>query len=88
MKLRWWEHSYVDAGISGMTVHVAKVGGGTLGKSYVGEWEFEVLDPDGNVIQKSYVGTGTAKTHVETCRIVLEFYRSDGPLSFPDREEC
>jgi hypothetical protein len=54
----------------------------------VGDWEFEVLDPDGNVIQKNYISTGTAKTYVEVCRIVLEFYRSDESPSIPDREEC
>jgi hypothetical protein len=77
MDLRWWEWSYVDAGISGMTVRVAKTGGGTVGKSYEGEWEFEVLNPKGEAIQKSYISTGTPKTHVEACREVLSFYQED-----------
>jgi hypothetical protein len=74
---KWWEVAVNDAGNSGLVVRVAKVGGGTPGRSYVGEWEFEVLNSAGEVIQKSYLTTGMSKTHVEACQIVLDYYSQE-----------
>jgi len=73
MKLQWWEYLYIDV-YSERTVRIAKVGGGTPGESYEGQWEFEVVNPEGEVIQKSYLTTGTPKTHIEACREILSFH--------------
>jgi hypothetical protein len=78
MELQWWEHSYTDhEECTGLTVRIAKVGGGTLGKSYDGSWEFEVLNHSGEVIQKSYLNTGTPMTHAEAARTVISFHENE-----------
>lgn len=48
---------------TGIIVSIDKTGGGTLGKSYVGTWDFTAVI---NSQSRSIVGeieTGTAKTH-------------------------
>lgn len=68
-----WEHVYVDD-LTEFTVHISKVGGGTIGRSYEGEWEFEVLNSDGSVIHESYFYTGMPKTHSQAAKIVVSYY--------------
>lgn len=54
-----------------LTVHVDKVGGGTIGKKYVGRWNVKVIR-DGVVVLDDIFTNGTAKTHSGVAWAILE----------------
>lgn len=63
-----------------VSVYVAKVGGGTLGKRYTGYWRYLVVahGAHGGVLMEGEdLFTDLAQSHVEAAETVYEFY-SDG----------
>lgn len=65
---------------SGWTVSVAKVGGGTVGTTYTGWWDWAISDANGAIIDTSICNrdaqlyTGTPKNHSEAAELVAELY--------------
>lgn len=62
----------------GLRVAVTKVGGGTVGRSYTGDWVYEIRrgSHTGKVLMHGRdLYTGTAKTHVQAARLAAEMYR-------------
>ena len=55
------------------SVEVDKVGGGTLGRSYDGDWTASVWLRGARVIDKETLRTGTRKTHREAAAIAADF---------------
>lgn len=47
---------------TGIIVSINKTGGGTLGKSYVGAWDFEVMF-NGASLYQGQLETGSPRTH-------------------------
>lgn len=66
------EYEYTKT-IDGFTVHVNKVGGGTLGEAYEGDWEVVVMNGDVFVLDNNIIHTGTPKTHAGTAREAIMF---------------
>lgn len=58
---------------AGLRVQVNKVGGGTLGRAYEGEWLISVSDGQGYIFDSAQIDTPTAKTHPEVAEIALAF---------------
>lgn len=60
------------------TVLINKVGGGTLGKSYSGLWDWHLSDPTGVVLGTSIdshqLFTGSEFTHAQAALAVIDFY--------------
>ena len=56
-----------------ITISVSKVGGGTLGESYEGLWEYNATCDGKPVMFGADLYTGTAKTHEQAARIVAGF---------------
>lgn len=55
-------------------VGINKIGGGTVGKAYEGDWEFEFANYiSGQSTGGSDFHTGTPKTHEEAAHLVIEF---------------
>lgn len=82
---KWWEHSHVVNDVERpYVIRVAKTGGGTLGRAYEGEWQFEVGFWEGDsfdhsvfqVMWRSFISTGMPKTHLEVCHIIREYWDS------------
>jgi len=65
-----------------ITISVSKLGGGTLGESYEGLWEFRVYIKGNPVITGTDLRTGIPQTHEETARIVAGFL-SSGQYNVP-----
>ncbi|MFI5614720.1 hypothetical protein [Amycolatopsis sp. NPDC051903] len=60
----------------GLTVHVEKVGGGTLGRTYTGSWGYVVTDSASTELGRGQdFTTGTPKTHAETALLIAEHFR-------------
>jgi hypothetical protein len=66
----------LDDGIYGtVTVDINKVGGGTLGKSYDGLWEYRIsCVDDGLLVQGSDLRTGMSHTHAEVAELACTFF--------------
>lgn len=60
-----------------LLLHIDKVGGGTIGKRYVGDWLFVITNGAGTIVTHDIVTTGLPKTHSETADIVMEFLNTD-----------
>jgi hypothetical protein len=59
--------------VQGSTViRVDKVGGGTVGRRYDGDWEVTVSD-SATVVLDDIISTGTPKTHREVSELALDF---------------
>lgn len=59
-------------------VSVAKVGGGTVGREYTGNWSYVVATVSGEILAKgSDLYTGTLHMHWEAARTALELVLSD-----------
>lgn len=64
-----------------ITIRVSKVGGGTVGESYDGTWEYRVGYDGRTAMTGSDLVTGTPKTHEQAARI-LAGYLSSGEYDF------
>lgn len=80
----YWEGVYADLEINcdvddpkDWTIYISKIGGGTVGKAYTGDWCYLVEDAATNEVikQGSDLHTGTAKTHRQAARILASFLR-------------
>ena len=63
--------------IDGFEISVDKVGGGTLGRSYVGEWEVTVQNGPVYELDNDMMVTGTPKTHSEVARMAANYVSED-----------
>lgn len=59
------------------SVSVTKVGGGTLGQTYDGEWTVTVLRDGVTVCDQEVMRTGTPKTHHEIAEMAVDFATAD-----------
>jgi hypothetical protein len=59
--------------IHGLRVEVNKVGGGTLGRAYDGEWFVTVLNGPHYIFDNANLHTGTPKTHREVAEMAVDF---------------
>lgn len=62
----------------GMWVQLAKVGGGTLGKAYDGNWIYRVAVSPSHTEEGDDFATGTPKTHVNAARELAELLELEG----------
>lgn len=74
-----FEAEYTQSRSRGMTVAVAKVGGGTVGKKYVGNWSVEIEDKSGELAWSSYgeLFTGTPTKHAAVAQLAWEYYENE-----------
>ena len=56
----------------GLYIEVDKVGGGTVGRRYEGDWQVTAKDGD-TVILYDVISTGTPKSHAEVAQMAPEF---------------
>lgn len=60
-----------------LTLYLSKIGGGTVGKSYTGHWEYAV-DLEGYIATYgSDLYTGSAHTHEQAAHLLAEFLADD-----------
>jgi hypothetical protein len=59
-----------------LVITVDKVGGGTLGSSYTGQWAVGWF-LDGDLMSMELMITGTPKTHEQAAKIYADFFTSD-----------
>jgi hypothetical protein len=59
--------------INGLSVTVDKVGGGTLGRAYEGNWTVSISKGERVFFNAANVRTGTARTHHEVASLAVEF---------------
>lgn len=52
-----------------LEIRIAKVGGGTVGKSYDGRWFVDFYVYDALMLSEDGLGTGTSATHEEAAKI-------------------
>lgn len=57
----------------GMRIAVDKVGGGTLDRTYEGDWTVTVMNGPTYVYDNETLTTGTPKAHAEVARMAFEF---------------
>lgn len=74
------EEPEYTATIHGWNITVDKIGGGTLGRAYEGDWTVTVLSGPEYVVDNEILSTRTPKTHAEVARLAYEFAadRCDG----------
>lgn len=61
-----------------LRVAVSKVGGGTVGRKYTGDWVYEIRrgSHTGRVLMHGRdLHTGTPKTHAEAAKLAARMYR-------------
>lgn len=58
-------------------VGVTKTGGGTIGRSYEGSWEYHVVDNGEHVFCGDNLYTGMPKTHSEVATLVCDFLKEE-----------
>lgn len=61
-----------SAHVDNIHIEVDKVGGGTLGRNYVGDW-WVSIQRDGRLIMHDILHTGTAKTHGQVAALAVSF---------------
>lgn len=67
-----------------ITIHVSKVGGGTVGESYAGNWAYKVNLTPGISHHGDDLYTGTPHTHEQAARVlasILSASLPEGPLA-------
>ena len=69
----WDEHEFVWEG-EGLVYGVDKVGGGTVGRRYNGDWKVTVYDFTGARLEEIPVTTGIAHTHEWVAQMVNQGY--------------
>lgn len=62
----------------GRVIEIMKLGGGTLGKRYDGDWEVIVTDRNGRSVFEDRLRTGTPKTHAEAAETAMGFADEGG----------
>lgn len=62
-----------EAFIDGLKVFVDKIGGGTLDRSYIGDWDITVMNGDEYVIDAEILHTGMPKTHLGVAVMAVDF---------------
>jgi uncharacterized Fe-S cluster-containing radical SAM superfamily protein len=67
----WAEHEFVYEA-EGLILAVNKLGGGTLGKEYTGQWQVVVYDVTGAWLEEFTVLTGMPHTHEWVAKLVAE----------------
>lgn len=72
--LRDFEAEYSFPGDNGIVVKIEKLGGGTVGKKYVGIWRYIVTCKGQEVARGQDYSTGTAKSHVWVARDIASLY--------------
>ena len=65
--------SEYEATLDGLKIIVDKDGGGTLGRTYDGNWTVTAMNGPEYVFDSDVVYTGTPKTHAQVARIVRDF---------------
>lgn len=65
-------HEY-ETMIDFYAIFVDKDGGGTVGKSYEGDWTVTVSSGDAYLMDNAIIGTGTPKTHAQVARLAADF---------------
>lgn len=69
------ERAY-EVGSNGASIWIAKKGGGTVGKSYHGDWLAQFRATDGTILhQDEYLCSGLPKSHDEMARVYADFLR-------------
>jgi hypothetical protein len=64
-----------------ITLHLSKLGGGTVGQEYAGTWAYEV-EIDGEVVTSGTdLSSGTHYTHSQMARVLAEFLAGDISLT-------
>jgi hypothetical protein len=61
--------------IESVSVDVYKIGGGTLGRSYIGFWGYRVRRGDQKIAAGGDLYTGMPKTHVEAATLAHVIFR-------------
>ncbi|MGN6128515.1 MAG: hypothetical protein ACTHON_18305 [Humibacter sp.] len=65
-------HEYADT-LYGLNITVDKVGGGTLGRAYTGDWTVTVMNGPVYEVDNETLSTGTPKMHAQVARLAYEF---------------
>lgn len=73
----WAEHEFVYEA-EGLILAVNKLGGGTLGKKYTGDWLVVVYDVTGAWREEFPVRTGMPHGHRWVANSVAEYVREEG----------
>lgn len=66
------DHEYVTE-IDGAAVRISKVGGGTVGKAYVGHWHYTIVQGGAVSDRGSDLHTFMARTHAEAAQVLMGF---------------
>jgi len=67
---------YTTLTMNGKLIKLSKVGGGTVGQAYTGNWEYEIWSAYPHTLllmSGTDLHTGTAHTHAETALILSDF---------------
>lgn len=73
--LRDFAEEYKTTTDSGLTVRLEKLGGGTIGKAYVGAWRYIVTDASGTEIGRGQdFQTGMPHTHERAARVLAGWF--------------
>ena len=81
LNYEYWTSVESDAGRF-CFIFVEKMGGGTVGEEYSGEWDWIIYDHNmarmasAHSPNYGFIYTGTAKTHQTVASMVLDFYLS------------
>lgn len=70
------EHTYTSP--EGLTVKMEKLGGGTVGKAYMGTWRYIVTDANGTELKRGqdYI-TGMPHTHEWVARDLADIFTEE-----------
>lgn len=60
-----------SARIDDAVVDIYKVGGGTLGKAYIGQWGYRIARQDQETVQGQQLSTGLPYTHQEAAVLAV-----------------
>ena len=66
-------HAEFETTEHGAKIEIEKLGGGTIGQTYVGTWRWRATFPGGRVIQGQDLVTGMPKTHQQAAEILADF---------------
>lgn len=58
---------------NGVTLCVRKVGGGTLGRRYAGQWDYALFRNGQLAVEGNDLHTGAPKTHYEAVEELIDF---------------
>jgi hypothetical protein len=73
--LRDFEAEYETVTDEGLKIQIEKLGGGTLGKSYVGTWLYVVTGPDGVELERGMdFETNLPSTHEQAASVLAHYF--------------